>query len=155
MSIQVQFLNPFLSSFINTMETMATMKLVPEKPRLKEGHVALGDVSGLMGMVATEARGSMSITFAEDFALNTMEKMLGERPESINEEVSDMVGEICNIVVGGAKRILSENGFEFDMATPAVVTGKQHSIQHKSKGKIILVPFKSEFGKAYIEICFE
>ena len=153
--MRVEFLNPFLTSFLNTMETMAMMKLTPEKPRLKQGHTALGDVSGLMGMVAKEAKGSMSITFEEEFALNTMEKMLGERPAAVTEEVSDMVGEICNIVVGGAKRILSENGFEFDMATPAVVTGKQHSIQHKSKGKIILVPFHSEYGKAYIEICFE
>ena len=153
--MRIEFLNPFLSSFLNVMKTMASMDLVPQKPRLKNDQTACGHVSGLMGMVATEAKGSMSITFDESFALSTMENILGERPDTVNEEVSDMVGEICNMVVGGAKRILSENGFDFDMATPVVVTGISHTIKHKCKGKIILVPFVSKWGSAYIEICFE
>lgn len=60
----------------------------------------------------------MSITFDESLALEIMQNMLGERPNGLNEEVTDMVGEITNMVTGGAKRILAESGFDFDMATP-------------------------------------
>ena len=38
------------------------------------------------------ARGSMSITFDEALALEIMQNMLGERPNGLNEEVTDMVG---------------------------------------------------------------
>ena len=50
--MNVEFINPFLSSMLNVMSTMAQMELTPEKPRLKKNEVAMGDVSGLIGMVS-------------------------------------------------------------------------------------------------------
>ena len=84
-----------------------------------------------------------------------MKKMVGEGPDEINEEITDLVGEITNMVTGGAKRMLSEKGFEFDMATPIVVSGKDHTIHHKADGPIIIIPLGSEFGKAFIEFSFD
>ncbi|WP_413113868.1 chemotaxis protein CheX [Thaumasiovibrio sp. DFM-14] len=153
--MRAEFVNPFLASLLNVLKTMASMELAPQKPRLKKDEVARGDVSGLIGMVGPQTRGSFSITFEENLALEIMQRMLGERPNSVNEEVTDMVGEITNMVTGGAKRILSEKGYDFNMATPAVVSGRGHTITHKSEGSIILMPFESEFGNAFIEICFD
>ncbi|HAD47725.1 MAG TPA: chemotaxis protein CheX, partial [Idiomarina sp.] len=66
-----------------------------------------------------------------------------------------MVGEITNMVTGGAKKTLGEKGYEFDMATPIVVSGKDHTISHRSEGPRIIMPFSHIAGKAYIEICFD
>ena len=134
---------------------MAQMELRPQKPKVKKDQVARGDVSGLIGMVGGDVKGSMSITLEEGLSLQIMQNMLGERPDKLNEEVSDMVGEITNIVAGGAKRMLAEDGFDFDMATPMVVAGKGHSIRHQCDGAIIIMPLVSEFGNAFIEICFD
>ncbi len=153
--MNVEFINPFLSSMLNVMSTMAMMELTPEKPKLKKDEVAKGDVSGLIGMVSDQAKGSLSITFEGSLALATMKKMVGEAPDHVNEEITDLVGEITNMVTGGAKRMLSEKGFEFDMATPMVVSGKNHTINHKAEGPIIIIPLNSEFGKAYIEFSFD
>lgn len=153
--MRAEFVNPFLVSLLNVLKTMATMDLTPQKPRVKKDEVARGDVSGLIGMVGPKVAGSMSISFEEGLALEIMEKMLGERPKTINEEISDMVGEITNMVAGGAKRILSESGYDFDMATPIVVSGRGHTISHKCKGAIIIMPFETQWGNAHIEISFE
>ena len=153
--MNVEFINPFLVSLINVISTMATMDLKPGKPQIKNHDLAKGDVSGLMGMVGPKTKGSLSITFEASLALEIMNKMLGEKPDSINEEVSDMVGEITNMVTGGAKNLLSAKGYDFDMATPVVVSGKNHTISHKARGKKILMPFSHECGNAYIEICFD
>lgn len=152
--MNVDFINPFLSSMLNVMSTMAQIKLTPHKPRLKKDQVAMGDVSGLIGMVSKENKGSLSITFEGDLALATMKKMVGEGPDEINEEITDLVGEITNMVTGGAKRMLSEKGFEFDMATPVVVSGKNHTISHKADGPIVIIPLSCDLGKAYIEFSF-
>ena len=61
--MNVEFINPFLSSMLNVMSTMAQMELTPEKPRLKKNEIAKGDVSGLIGMVSEQTKGSLSITF--------------------------------------------------------------------------------------------
>ena len=133
--MNVEFINPFLVSLINVISTMATTELKPG--------------NGL------SSRGSLSITFEQPLILEIMNKMLGEKPEFINDEVTDLVGEITNMVTGGAKNLLSEKGYDFDMATPAVVSGKNHTISHKARGKKIMMPFSHEFGNAFIEICFE
>lgn len=154
--MNVEFINPFLSSMLNVMSTMAQMELTPEKPKLKKDEVAQGDVSGLIGMVSEQTKGSLSITFESKLALTAMKNMFGEAPDDINEEITDLVGEITNMVTGGAKRMLSEKGFEFDMATPMVVSGKNHTINHKADGPIVIIPLKAADGsKAYIEFSFD
>ncbi|REL31011.1 chemotaxis protein CheX [Thalassotalea euphylliae] len=153
--MNVEFINPFLSSMLNVMSTMAMMELTPEKPKLKQGEVAKGDVSGLIGMVSDQAKGSLSITFEASLAIATMKNMVGEGPDVVNEEITDLVGEITNMVTGGAKRMLSEKGFEFDMATPMVVSGKDHTINHKAEGPIVIIPLTSAHGKAFIEFSFD
>lgn len=154
--MRAEFVNPFLSSLLNVLSTMANLDLTAKKPKLKKkNESAKGDVSGLIGLVGPKTKGSFSVTFEEELALEIMSRMLGERPKSINSDVTDMVGEITNMVTGGAKRMLAEKGFDFDMATPVVVSGRDHRITHKSEGQIIIMPFESPYGRAYIEICFD
>jgi chemotaxis protein CheX len=115
----------------------------------------MGDISGLIGMVGPKTKGSLSITFEKSLSLRIMQRMLGEKREEIDEEVIDMVGEITNMVSGGAKNELSKKGYEFDMATPMIVSGASHTIDHIHDGQVIIIPFSSDSGKAFIEICFD
>lgn len=153
--MNVNFINPFLQSLLNVISTMASMDLTPGKPQIKVDNLAKGDVSGLMGLVGPQTKGSLSITFEQKLVLQIMQNMLGENPGKINEEVTDLVGEITNMVTGGAKNLLGQKGYEFEMATPMVVSGKGHTISHKANGTKIIMPFTSPHGTAYIEICFE
>lgn len=153
--MNVEFINPFLSSLVNVLSTMANTKITPGKPRLKKDEIARGDVSGLIGMISPQIKGSFSITFEASLAIELMYRMLGERPNGIDADVTDMVGEITNMVTGGAKRILADKGYDFTMATPVVVSGKDHTISHKSEGAKILMPFDSDFGKVHIEVSFD
>lgn len=153
--MNAEFVNPFIISFLNVLKTMAQTELKVGKPKAKTDSRARGDVSGLIGMVGDEIKGSMSITFEAGLALDIMEGMLGERPEALDEEVYDMVGEITNMVAGGAKKELAKKGYDIGMATPMVVSGDNHTINHKVSGHKMIMPFKGDGGKAYIEICFD
>ena len=153
--MNADFVNPFISGLLNVLETMAQTTLTPGKPQRKQSDIARGDVSGLIGMVGPEVRGSLSITFDEGLALTIMERMVGERPDKVDAEVGDMVGEITNMICGNAKRNLGEKGYEFGMATPIVVSGKQHSISHQVDGPKIILPFMCDDGQAHLEICFD
>lgn len=152
--MNADFVNPFLTSLQNVLSMMAQIELVPGKPERKNDDRAHGAVSGLIGMVGAQTKGSFSVSFDEPLAIEIMHKMLGERPQGINEDVIDMVGEITNMVTGGAKRILGEKGFDFNMASPVVVYGAEHQIKHTTDGPRIIMPFQHTVGNAYIEICF-
>ncbi|WP_113908052.1 chemotaxis protein CheX [Aliidiomarina celeris] len=153
--MNVEFVNPFLSSLQNVLSMMAQVELTPGKAQLKKDDKARGDVSGLIGMVGPQTKGSFSISFEEGLAIEIMYKMLGEKPSEINDDVIDMVGEITNMVTGGAKRILGEKGFDFEMASPIVVSGFNHTIKHRAEGPKLIMPFTHAAGKAYLEICFD
>ena len=59
------------------------------------------------------------------------------------------------MATGGAKKLLFEKDYEFDMATPVVVSGEKHKIDHASKGAVIIIPFASDAGSFFIEVSFE
>lgn len=148
------FVNPFIGSLKNILSTMAGIDITIEKPERKVSESARGDVSGIIGMAGPQVRGSMAITFTQEMAFAVMEKMLGEKVTVLNDDVRDMIGEITNMVCGGAKSELHEQGFDFEMAVPVVVSGSNHTISHKVVGPKLLLTFNSEFGAAFIEICF-
>ncbi len=155
MSINVEFVNPFLISLLNVLNTMARTNATHRPPGIKTSEVATGDVTGIIGMVGNKVKGSLSISFSEQSALHITNTMLGEDLNEIDETVTDMVGEITNMVTGGAKRILSETGHQFKMATPTVISGANHRIHHYCKGKVIQIPFDSKNGSFYVEVSFE
>ena len=149
------FLGAFIESVVNVLSTMATLEANPGTPVTKENEKAHGDITGLISMTGTEAKGTFAITFTEKVILEVTRRMIGEEVTGIDDTVIDMVGEITNMSSGGAKKLLSENGYRFDMAIPTVISGKDHIIRHKSKAPIIMVPFDTEAGNFFIEACFE
>lgn len=153
--MNVAFINPFLDSILNVLSTMAMMQAKPGKPAIKGDEVARGDVTGLIGMTSEQAKGSLAITFTDKVIFQIAQNMLGDNPSQVDESITDLVGEITNMVCGGAKSALQEKGYDFGMAIPAVVAGKDHVISHKSKGPKIILPFDTDAGKFFVEVCFE
>ncbi len=153
--MNVEFVNPILVSILNVLSTMAKIDAKPGRPAVKQGDVSRGDVTGIIGMTGSKARGSIAISFPEPVILDIAKRMLNEEPAGVDATVTDLVGEIINMVSGGAKKLLGDQGYDFDMALPAVVSGKNHVVDHKSRGPKIILPFTVDTGVFFVEICFE
>lgn len=153
--MNVDFINPFLDAILNVLATMAQTEAKAEKPYVKESVQAMGDITGMIGLAGHQVRGSLAITFTESAILDIASKMLGETLTSLDGTVSDVVGEITNMVSGGAKKSLAEKGYKFEMAIPSTIAGKNHTITHKTRGSIIVVPFTTAAGSFCVEVCFE
>lgn len=153
--MNAELINPFLEALRHVLNTMAQLEVTSGKPVVKPDDVAQGDVTGLIGMTGEQARGSLALTFSEQAILDISRRMLGEESQTIDATVTDLVGEITNMVTGGAKRLLADKGYHFNLAIPAVVSGKNHRIIHQTRGRKIVVPFTTEAGAIYVEICFE
>lgn len=153
--VNVEFVNPFLDALLNVLMTMAQTEAHRQSLGLKSDEVARGEVTGIIAMTGKQAKGSLAITFAAPAILDIFAKMMGEPKESVDKEVGDLVGELTNMVSGGARKTFSEKGLEFEMAIPAVIIGPGHTITHKTKGKVVLVTYQTTAGRFYVEICFE
>lgn len=152
--MDVKHLNPALQSVVNVLSTMAGITPTIGKPTIKEDNNAPGVVTGLIDMAGKQTQGSLAISFSEPVALEIAEKMLGLNVSQIDAEIEDMVGEMANMMAGGAKAIYEEQGLDFDLTRPEVISGENHEVNHRVDGTTILLPFTTETGQFYIEACF-
>ncbi len=153
--MDAKLINPVLETMVNVLSTMANVQPSMGKPAIKNDEIALGDVTGMMTMVGTKAKASLAISFTKEAIIDIVKRLLREEITELNDMAKDMAGEMTNMLVGGAKNIYVSQGYDFDMSIPDVLVGKEHIIHHKFDGKTILLPFTSEVGDFYVEICFE
>lgn len=154
MNMQDILINPVQESVVNILSTMANLLPETEEPTVKDGPFDSGDVTGIIDLVSKQKTGSIAISFTKPVAMEIAKRMLGMDGDIPNSELMDLVGEITNMMAGGAKGLLYDKGIEFDMAIPRVVDDKQEEIQHKVQGPIIVLPFNTDSGKFFVELCF-
>lgn len=153
--LNVEIINPFLDSMSNVLATMAMLEPQAGPAALKDEDLAFGDITGIIGMMGDNFKASLAVTFTKPVILEITARMLGETVSEIDDTVVDLVGEITNMVTGGAKNQLSERGYNIGLATPVVITGDRHQIAHKAHGPKIVIPFTVESGNFFVEVCFE
>lgn len=152
--MDIAMINALLESLFTIFSTMVRLEIQPGIPVLKQGNIAKGCASGLIGMKADGANGSVALSLTLPTIRVISSSMLGEEFTSIDKDAADMVGELTNMLVGGAKRILSEKGHDFDMHTPQLLTGDDHEIVHHHDGKTVLLPIMIDQDEFYIELNF-
>lgn len=153
-TLDVNFINPFLQAAMNTLKIQAQVEAQAKQPYKRNAReTLLGDISGIIGLVSEAFTGTVVISFPEKTFLNIMSKMLGEKFESITQEIQDGAAEFTNIIFGQAKVVLNERGFGIKTALPSVVTGKHHSVMNLSLGPRLAIPFETDAGEFFVEIC--
>ena len=149
--MDASIINPFINATLNVLKTMARLEPVPEKPYLKKTNETWGSVTGLIGLAGAKANGCMTISFDEPTALAVVNALLMEKFEKISDEVVDAIGEITNMICGGAKAELDNVGYQFNLAIPSVIVGEKVEMKQLSKSPIIVVPFKLPMGSFAVE----
>ena len=154
MEIKAEVIRPFLETTLNVLKTMANIEAKPLKPFIKVGQEPTGDVSGIIGMASAKISGSMALVFPEAVILQIASAILYEKFDVVGPDVLDCVGELTNMISGGARAGLAKLNMKFEMAIPTMIQGKHHILEHKTKSAIIVIPFEIESGTFYIEAAF-
>lgn len=150
--MKAEYINPFLSATKNVLETMCQTAVTANKPYLKDSTVSFGDVSGIVGMASDTVTGCMVLSFTESCILQIVAKMLYEDPkDSIDEDIIDAVGELTNMICGGARAQLAKLNSKFDLATPTMIRGKGVEISYFSEAPTIVIPFSTKDGDFVVE----
>lgn len=152
--MDILMINALLNSLFTIFATMVRLDIQAGEPVIKQNDISKAEVSALIGMHSEGTKGSVSITLPLSVIRKISLSMLGEEFTRIDKESTDLVGELSNMLVGGAKRILSEKGHEFDMQSPQLLVGDDHKIVHHHAGKTVLLPIMINQDEFYIELNF-
>ena len=131
--------------------------IVPQRgaPQVNQKNEGVGaDISAVIGL-ADGANGWIAIGLSKKLALKLTENMLGETKTYIDADVRDAVGEIVNMIAGGAKAELSQKGYSFKIAIPTVVVGDNHQLGQMRNASYMMIPFTADDSKFYISVCIE
>ena len=150
-----ELLKPFVLSTIHVLETMAQTKAVPGDMYEKPDSKTWGEVTGIIGMIDPKAAGNIVISFDRESILGIVSNMLMEEFTKVTPDVVDAVGEITNMICGGTKAALSEQGFAFNMARPLTLHGTDIDLQQKTKERTHVIPFETGKGRFVLEVSFE
>jgi chemotaxis protein CheX len=153
--IDVDFINPFIDSSVKTLNSMCSVKTIDaRRPYLLSDDEVLDiDISGTLSISSPYFKGSIAISFSNSVYKNLVSSMLEEGQESITVDNQDGAAEMINIIFGQTKAVLNTRGYKLQRAIPNVVRGPGHKIYPNSKVPVLLVPFTSDAGNFFIQIC--
>lgn len=150
--MKAEYINPFLHSAKNVLETMCQTPVTPQKPLLKPDQATYGVITGIIAMSSEKVKGSLIVSFEEKCILKIIANMLMEEPkEEIDAEVVDAVGELTNMICGSAKAQLAKLEQVFEMSTPTILVGKGVDIKNFAGTPTITIPFVTANGNFVVE----
>ncbi|MEE9555239.1 MAG: chemotaxis protein CheX [candidate division Zixibacteria bacterium] len=150
--MQANLINPFLLSIHNVMETMLSIKPEQSIPFAKTDSLTSGDISGVIGFIKEDFSGAVALSFPKITALRVFNLLTGEHSSRLGADVQDAIGEMANMVAGGAKSELSKHGISFHLTIPTVVVGRNHIMNHLDRHPVIVVPMSISGDKFTMEI---
>lgn len=139
------YVNPFINATIKLFEEIFHTTPVFGKPYLlKANETHNWDVSAMIGL-AGETQGAVILAFSEENAAKIATAMIGSPKTALDEDVTDVIGELINIVAGNAKKDLEQ--MRILISLPTIITGSNHRIVKTDKAAVLVgIPFTSDKG---------
>lgn len=147
--MKAEYINPFVSAAVEVFSTMLGCELKRGALSLKQNFQPSHELSGIIGL-SGKASGTVVVSLDRDVAISATEIMLGQRPDSINNDVIDAVGEVTNMIAGKAKAGLAH--LAMNLALPTVITGHNHTIRFGSTAQTICIPYSCRWGELSVEV---
>ena len=147
--MDVRYINPFVSSICNVFETMVGMAVTVGKPVLKQDTDSHSDVSGVIGF-SGDASGSVVLAFPSDTATKVASSFAGIDLALEHPDFADAIGELANMVAGGAKSKFE--GLKVNISLPNVIVGKQHNVCPSRTFPRIVFPCSTDAGAFFVEV---
>ena len=137
-----QYIQPFIEGSEDVFRDLCNTKVTAGRPFFvsKDEFESIWDISGIIGL-SGEANGAVAISLKDDTAFQLTNILTGKEYSSIDSDVTDVLGEIVNIIAGNVKNIF-EKKHRIKITMPSIIKGKAHSIVWPSeKARIICIPF--------------
>jgi chemotaxis protein CheX len=148
-SMDVRYVNAFVRSIRNTFQTMCGLEVAAGKPQLKTNDDPATDVSGVIGF-SGDAAGSVVLHFSFDVASKTASAFAGTTIDANHPDFADAIGELANMVAGGAKSQFE--GLNISISLPNVIVGKNHNVSVSKSSPRLVVPCRTSVGEFCVEI---
>ena len=145
-----QYIQPFIEGSVSVFRELCNIEVKAGRPFFvsKDEFETIWDISGIIGL-SGEANGAVAISLKEDTSFKITGILTGKVYDRVDTEVTDMLGEIINIIAGNVKEVF-EKKHRIKISMPSIIKGKAHTIVWPSeKARIICIPFSIFDGQEF------
>ena len=139
---------PFVQSVRSVFQTMINIETTVERPHVKCDPAPSYDVSGIIGFHG-DVIGNVVISLQMEAAQKLVGAFAGMEISPDSPDFVDAVGELANMIVGGAKKHL---GNAASITVPSVIIGKGHRIARLSDVPCLVIPCTTAAGNFAVEV---
>lgn len=143
------FIVPFIKTTKNLFETMFQMAVDVKDPVVKSTHGPSFDVSAIIGM-SGDVEGAVVLSFPRATAQRVVSLFTGADVGGSDEDLSDAVGELVNMIAGGAKAQFK--GRSVSISCPSIVIGTNHVVFGKKDVVCVVIPCSCDCGEFNVEV---
>ena len=135
-------------------QSMLSLEITSGEATDKLSNCHANSVTGMVGMTGLY-KGVLAIHASIEMAKKITSQMLFMDVDEVDEDVLDAMGEMANMLAGNIKAALSSNGKDIELSVPSAVTGEKYSLDIKTPGEHLIVPFTTDFGSFSVQFNFE
>ena len=150
--MDVRYINPFMASVRDVFRTMANVEVQILKPRMRTDECRQPGVSGVIGL-SGDAIGACVLCFPTDVACKLASAFSGEEMSEGHPDFADAIGELANMVAGGAKAQFG--GLAVTISLPSVIIGNPHKVIVTGLSPDtprLIIPCHTELGEFHVEV---
>jgi len=149
--MDVRYINPFITSVKNVFQTMINVPFNLGKPNLRGESVPLYEISGIIGL-SGDVTGCIVVSLSCVLSYQLVSALTGEEITKVDEDCIDAIGEITNMIAGGAKKDFP--GGKTTISVPSVVIGK-HQVAYPKGVPIMTIPCETSAGRFAIDVALK
>lgn len=143
------YITPFIGSISNVFETMLQLPVTVGTPSVKANGSPTYDVSGIIGMTG-DVEGTVVLSFPTATAERAVALFTGMEISAAHEDFADAIGELVNMVSGGAKAQFT--GKSVGISTPTVIVGSEHNVYGRKDMTTVEIPCNCDIGEFNVEV---
>lgn len=144
--------DPLVSSTIELFDTMLSMEIEEKDFSGNDMSFEEERIVGAVNMAGL-ITGNVSLYITKNFAWLMTASMLGIEPDEVEgeEDVKDVISELCNIIGGNLKSKLCDAGMFCTLSTPSYTSGTDFIVERQDMTAYERVKFVHKNEEFYIE----
>lgn len=132
-------------------ETMIMLDITAGDPLAESVTSFKCSVSGVIGLAGT-CQGMLAIHTPDSVAKAITSSFLGMDVEEVDDDVTDAIGELANMLAGNIKMVLDAAGKDVTISIPSCIHGDEYSMDCVADAEWVVVPFTIDAGKFLVEL---
>jgi len=138
-----------VANVFDTMLSMEVESIEYQPAKINHGNRVVGSVS-----FAGAVLGNLNLHVDEEFACLMTAAMLGMEIDEVegDEEVHDVIGELCNMICGDLKSKLCDAGLTCELSIPSITSGNGFKIESRGWERSEHYGFRSQDHSALVAV---